>query len=56
MPGLLPKPEREDMLEEPRQAPSGAPSRQKIQQENERLRILLTETLQALEELRRLIG
>jgi DNA-binding transcriptional MerR regulator len=56
MPGLLPEPEPEDMLEEPRQAPSRAPSRQKIEQENERLRTLLTETLQALEELRRMIG
>jgi DNA-binding transcriptional MerR regulator len=55
MPGLLPEPEPEDMLEEPRQAP-GRPSGKKIEQENERLRTLLTETLQALEELRRMIG
>jgi DNA-binding transcriptional MerR regulator len=57
MPGLLPEPEPEgvpDMLE-PR-PPSRAPSRQKIDQENERLRTLLTETLHALEELRRMIG
>jgi DNA-binding transcriptional MerR regulator len=56
MPGLLPEAESEDRLEEPRPAPSRAPSRQKIEQENERLRILLAETLQALEELRRTIG
>ncbi len=53
MPGLLPEAEPEDLPEEPRHR---APSRQKIEQENERLRILLTETLQALEELRRMIG
>jgi DNA-binding transcriptional MerR regulator len=56
MPGLLPEPEAEDMLEGPRPAPGRALSRQKTDQENERLRTLLTETLQALEELRRMIG
>ena len=59
MPGLLPEPEPEgmpDMPAEPRPAPGRAPSRQKTNQENERLRTLLTETLHALEELRRMIG
>src|ERR1700722_15490317 len=56
MPGVLPEPEPEDRLEEPRPAPARASSRPKTEQDNERLRILLTETLQALEELRRMIG
>ncbi len=56
MPGLLPEPELEDVAEEPRPLPSRAASRHKMEQENERLRSLLTETLQALEELRRLIS
>jgi DNA-binding transcriptional MerR regulator len=60
MPGLLPEPEPEpepgQNAEVPRLAPGRAPSRQKLEQENERLRTLLTETLQALEELRRMLG
>jgi DNA-binding transcriptional MerR regulator len=60
MPGLLPEPAPEMAHEmvhgEPRPAPTRAQTRHRVEQENERLRTLLTETLQALEELRRLIG
>ncbi len=53
MPGLLPEPEQP----EPRLAPPrAAPRSRGGEQETERLRVLLTETLQALEELRRLIS
>jgi DNA-binding transcriptional MerR regulator len=54
MPGLLPEPEQG--AESPRPAPGRVVSRQKVEQENERLRTLLAETLQALEELRRMLG
>ena len=56
MPGLLPEPEPEHDSEAPRPAPSRGAGRHKVEQENERLRTLLAETLQALEELRRMIG
>ncbi|HEY1858229.1 MerR family transcriptional regulator [Acidocella sp.] len=56
MPGLLPEPEPEHNIEAQRPAPSRAAGRHKVEQENERLRSLLAETLQALEELRRMIG
>ena len=60
MPGLLPEPESEPAAEPAAEAsrpsPGRAPSRQKLEQENERLRTLLAETLQALEELRRMLG
>ena len=56
MPGLLPEPEPEHDIEAARPAPSRAAGRHKVEQENERLRTLLAETLQALEELRRMIG
>lgn len=56
MPGLLPEADPEQNADAPRPPPSRAPSRQKLEQENERLRTLLAETLQALEELRRMVG
>jgi DNA-binding transcriptional MerR regulator len=53
MPGLLPEPEH---AEHARPAQHRTSTRHKNELEVERLRTLLTETLQALEELRRLIG
>lgn len=53
MPGLLPEPQR---TEQARPEHHSTPTRQKNEHEVERLRMLLTETLHALEELRRLIG
>jgi DNA-binding transcriptional MerR regulator len=53
MPGLLPEPEH---AEQARPAQHRISTRHKNEHEVDRLRTLLTETLQALEELRRLIG
>jgi len=53
MPGLTPPPLRSDNL---RPGTARVLLRQKIDPETDRLRILLTETLSALEELRRLLG
>jgi DNA-binding transcriptional MerR regulator len=51
MPGLLPAPESADAPRAGRHVP-----RSKTDPEAERLRLLLTDTLQALEELRRMLG
>lgn len=51
MPGLLPEPESADAPRAGRPVP-----RSKTDPEAERLRLLLTDTLQALEELRRMLG
>ncbi len=53
MPGLTPLPLTSDNL---RPAQARVLVRQKIDPETDRLRLLLTETLQALEELRRMLG
>jgi hypothetical protein len=54
MPGLTPpEPLRSDNL---RPAQARVVLRQKVDPETDRLRALLTETLQALEEMRRLLG